>query len=225
MLHERYKAGDPEVGLLGEPSGKFDYYVLYPKSKPSPSVITTTGSPSSSEVPPVDVQEQSDAVSQLCTEMATVILNETESPELPPQNDEWECNMISAEASVQPSPEQQPQTVEKVPNPQCWPDIHELFYSIPMESLPIEEVPPLSRSEQEYLRIEAEERVERYLMKERKEKLCQAQNMEFDPSQLITPPGTRVQPKVVKKNHQNATCYLLCTSVLILEMVRKCTRS
>ncbi|KAI3742160.1 hypothetical protein L1987_59840 [Smallanthus sonchifolius] len=26
---KRYEAGDPKVGLLGEPSGKFDYYVLY----------------------------------------------------------------------------------------------------------------------------------------------------------------------------------------------------
>lgn len=31
LLQERYEAGDPEVGLLGDPSGKFDYYVLYPK--------------------------------------------------------------------------------------------------------------------------------------------------------------------------------------------------
>ncbi|WP_375618967.1 hypothetical protein [Bartonella sp. AC134YNZD] len=31
ILKERYEAGDPEVGLLGEPSGKFDYYVLYPR--------------------------------------------------------------------------------------------------------------------------------------------------------------------------------------------------
>ena len=40
-LKERYEAGDPEVDLLGEPSGRFDYYVLYPRSKkqtfPSPS--------------------------------------------------------------------------------------------------------------------------------------------------------------------------------------------
>ncbi|KAL5975650.1 hypothetical protein ACLOJK_019976 [Asimina triloba] len=36
-LQQRYEAGDPSVGLLGEPSGKFDYYVLYPQSpKPSP---------------------------------------------------------------------------------------------------------------------------------------------------------------------------------------------
>ncbi|KAI3824590.1 hypothetical protein L1987_06053 [Smallanthus sonchifolius] len=28
-LKKRYEAGDPRVGLLGEPSGKFDYYVLY----------------------------------------------------------------------------------------------------------------------------------------------------------------------------------------------------
>ena len=45
-LKERYEAGDPEVDLLGEPSGKFDYYVLYPRSKkqisPSPSKKITT---------------------------------------------------------------------------------------------------------------------------------------------------------------------------------------
>lgn len=29
ILEERYKAGDPAVDLLGEPSGKFEYYVLY----------------------------------------------------------------------------------------------------------------------------------------------------------------------------------------------------
>nr|GFA73144.1 putative zinc finger, CCHC-type [Tanacetum cinerariifolium] len=34
-LKRRYEKGDPTVGLLGEPSGKFDYYVLYPKAKPS----------------------------------------------------------------------------------------------------------------------------------------------------------------------------------------------
>lgn len=32
LLQDRYEKGDPEVGLLGEPSGKFDFYVLYPKS-------------------------------------------------------------------------------------------------------------------------------------------------------------------------------------------------
>ena len=32
-LKERYEAGDPEVDLLGEPSGKFGYYVLYPRTK------------------------------------------------------------------------------------------------------------------------------------------------------------------------------------------------
>ncbi|KAK1406173.1 hypothetical protein QVD17_41461 [Tagetes erecta] len=36
-LKQRYEAGDPTVGLLGEPSGKFDYYVLYGDSKPKPS--------------------------------------------------------------------------------------------------------------------------------------------------------------------------------------------
>ncbi|KAL0008817.1 hypothetical protein SO802_010319 [Lithocarpus litseifolius] len=33
VLKERYEAGDPEVDLLGEPSGKFDYYVLYPRTR------------------------------------------------------------------------------------------------------------------------------------------------------------------------------------------------
>ena len=32
-MKERYGAGDPEVDLLGEPSGKFDYYVLYPRTR------------------------------------------------------------------------------------------------------------------------------------------------------------------------------------------------
>ena len=40
-LKERYEVGDPEVDLLGEPFGKFDYYVLYSRTKkqtsPSPS--------------------------------------------------------------------------------------------------------------------------------------------------------------------------------------------
>ena len=30
---ERYEAGDPKVDLLGEPSRKFDYYVLYPRTR------------------------------------------------------------------------------------------------------------------------------------------------------------------------------------------------
>ncbi|GJZ43210.1 hypothetical protein Tco_0590465 [Tanacetum coccineum] len=34
-LKRRYEKGDPTVGLLGESSGKFDYYVLYPKAEPS----------------------------------------------------------------------------------------------------------------------------------------------------------------------------------------------
>ncbi|KAF5797000.1 hypothetical protein HanXRQr2_Chr08g0358451 [Helianthus annuus] len=35
-LKKRYEAGGPNVGLLGEPSGKFDNYVLYGYSKPKP---------------------------------------------------------------------------------------------------------------------------------------------------------------------------------------------
>lgn len=34
LLQEKYENGDPKVGLLREPSGKFDYYVLYPINKP-----------------------------------------------------------------------------------------------------------------------------------------------------------------------------------------------
>nr|GEW91102.1 putative zinc finger, CCHC-type [Tanacetum cinerariifolium] len=34
-LKRRYEKGDPTVGLLGETSRKFDYYVLYPKAEPS----------------------------------------------------------------------------------------------------------------------------------------------------------------------------------------------
>nr|GEU46858.1 hypothetical protein [Tanacetum cinerariifolium] len=34
-LKRRYEKGDPTVGLLREPSGKFDYYVLYPKAEPN----------------------------------------------------------------------------------------------------------------------------------------------------------------------------------------------
>ena len=33
ILKEGYQAGDPEVDLLGELSGKFDYYVLYPRTR------------------------------------------------------------------------------------------------------------------------------------------------------------------------------------------------
>lgn len=33
FLQERFEKGDPEAGLLGEHSGKFDYYVLYPISQ------------------------------------------------------------------------------------------------------------------------------------------------------------------------------------------------
>ena len=43
LLRERYENGDPEVGLLGEHSGKFDYYVLYPRysSLDHPPVVPT----------------------------------------------------------------------------------------------------------------------------------------------------------------------------------------
>jgi len=45
-LKERYEAGDPEVDLLGEPSGKFDYYVLYPRARkrtPTPYICFHVG--------------------------------------------------------------------------------------------------------------------------------------------------------------------------------------
>ena len=33
ILKERYEVGDPKVNLLGEPFTKFDYSVLYPRSR------------------------------------------------------------------------------------------------------------------------------------------------------------------------------------------------
>nr|GEX51999.1 putative zinc finger, CCHC-type [Tanacetum cinerariifolium] len=51
ILKRRYEKGDPTVGLLGEPSGKFDYYVLYPKAEPnqppSPSQLPSPHKPRS----------------------------------------------------------------------------------------------------------------------------------------------------------------------------------
>ena len=32
-LKERYEASEPEVDLLGDPFGKFDYYVFYPRTR------------------------------------------------------------------------------------------------------------------------------------------------------------------------------------------------
>uniref|UniRef100_A0A251U066 Uncharacterized protein n=1 Tax=Helianthus annuus TaxID=4232 RepID=A0A251U066_HELAN len=52
-LKKRYEAGDPNVGLLGEPSGKFDYYVLYGDSKPKPKQTQ----PSRPRHPPIQVDE------------------------------------------------------------------------------------------------------------------------------------------------------------------------
>lgn len=45
LLQDRYEKGDPEVGLLGEPSGKFDFYVLYPKNRPDFDPIFPTPPP------------------------------------------------------------------------------------------------------------------------------------------------------------------------------------
>ncbi|KAF5791447.1 putative transcription factor interactor and regulator CCHC(Zn) family [Helianthus annuus] len=52
-LKKRYEAGDPNVGLLGEPSRKFDYYVLYGDSKPKPKQTQ----PSRPRHPPTQVDE------------------------------------------------------------------------------------------------------------------------------------------------------------------------
>ena len=41
LRRERYEKGDPEVDLLGKPTGKFEYYVLYSKRK-APVAETTT---------------------------------------------------------------------------------------------------------------------------------------------------------------------------------------
>ncbi|KAI3821548.1 hypothetical protein L1987_09116 [Smallanthus sonchifolius] len=39
-LKKRHETGDPSVGLLGEPSGKFDYYVLYEYQAEFPALTT-----------------------------------------------------------------------------------------------------------------------------------------------------------------------------------------
>ncbi|GJS47542.1 putative zinc finger, CCHC-type containing protein [Tanacetum coccineum] len=51
-LKRRYEKGDPTVGLLGEPSGKFDYYVLYPKAEPSQPLSPPQKTPPTSPTPP-----------------------------------------------------------------------------------------------------------------------------------------------------------------------------
>ncbi|GJV11255.1 hypothetical protein Tco_1352796 [Tanacetum coccineum] len=51
-LKRRYEKGDPTVGLLGEPSGKFDYYVLYPKAEPSQPPSPPHKTPPSPHKPP-----------------------------------------------------------------------------------------------------------------------------------------------------------------------------
>ncbi|GKE13877.1 hypothetical protein Tco_1421454 [Tanacetum coccineum] len=51
-LKRRYEKGDPIVGLLGEPSGKFDYYVLYPKAEPSQPLSPPHKTPPSPHKPP-----------------------------------------------------------------------------------------------------------------------------------------------------------------------------
>ncbi|GKE51786.1 hypothetical protein Tco_1486942 [Tanacetum coccineum] len=51
-LKRRYEKGDPTVGLLGEPSGKFDYYVLYPKVEPSQPLSPPHKTPPSPHKPP-----------------------------------------------------------------------------------------------------------------------------------------------------------------------------
>ncbi|KAL5977573.1 hypothetical protein ACLOJK_041471 [Asimina triloba] len=55
-LQQRYEAGDPSVGLLGEPSSKFDYYVLYPKlqkSSPQPKPFHMISKDYDEDFPPL----------------------------------------------------------------------------------------------------------------------------------------------------------------------------
>ncbi|GKA27100.1 putative reverse transcriptase domain, viral movement protein [Tanacetum coccineum] len=51
-LKRRYEKGDPTVGLLGESSGKFDYYVLYPKAELSQPLSPPHKTPPSPHKPP-----------------------------------------------------------------------------------------------------------------------------------------------------------------------------
>lgn len=52
ILQDRYNSGDPQVGLLGEPSGKFDYYVLYPKPTFDPIFPTPPPDDWGNKLPP-----------------------------------------------------------------------------------------------------------------------------------------------------------------------------
>ena len=48
-----YEVGDPEVDLLGEPSGKFDYYVLYPRTKKQISPSSSKEDHNQNQKPPL----------------------------------------------------------------------------------------------------------------------------------------------------------------------------
>ncbi|GJR02304.1 hypothetical protein Tco_0525288 [Tanacetum coccineum] len=51
-LKRRYEKGDPTVRLLGESSGKFNYYVVYPKAEPSQPPSPPRKTPPSPHKPP-----------------------------------------------------------------------------------------------------------------------------------------------------------------------------
>ncbi len=45
LLHQWYEHGDPEVRLLGEPSSKYDYFVLYSRKDESSTIFPTLVEP------------------------------------------------------------------------------------------------------------------------------------------------------------------------------------
>ncbi|GJR02301.1 hypothetical protein Tco_0525285 [Tanacetum coccineum] len=54
-LKRKYEKGDPTVRLLRESSGKFDYYVLYPKAEPSQPPSPPHKTPPSPHKPPTNI--------------------------------------------------------------------------------------------------------------------------------------------------------------------------
>lgn len=246
-LRERYERGDPEVYLLGEPSGKFYYYVLYPREKPSfPTASLIAPKPSWSDIPEPSSRAQRDddswkeGIDPLLVEK--LILGDYEqdyhgqeardyaeqhlkkqgvSPKVSQKFDQSqlitrpgakvriklqkedglpEVNMIGAtgDSGTQPTIENPQQVNWEESIIPFLPIItrNQMLYkltpsgpNIPTERL--EEPTPESDRDRLYRQMD-QRRAERKLMRER---VCIFNNngkRKPDPSQLITPPGTKV---------------------------------
>lgn len=98
LLQERYEAGDLELGFLGDPSGKFDYYVLYPQKKQPPDALPlddwgTNPSPKYRPPPPPTLQPY--------YQKGLALINKSQiykSPRQPPREQPIECFMFTPES-------------------------------------------------------------------------------------------------------------------------------